>query len=509
MNLNEYIRHNSSLYKNKIAIATSTIKMTYLELFEYCRYFGCALHGLGLKKGDRIAFLDVNSIELAAGHFAVPACGMVVVPLNHRLAKEELRGILEDAGAAVLIYSPPFGEIVDEIRPMLSSINHFICTRKRGEELILSSLIENATQLTFEEPTENDLAALLYTSGTTGKPKGVQLSHGNVTSTIATLLIETGFRSEDIGLMVAPLFHVAGCHIYMAAIARGCTVNLLPAFDPIKTLEAFSNTEATITLLVPAMIGALLNTPGQENFNLSSLRVMVYAGAPMTPELLKKSIDRFGNIFMQIYGLTETSVLTRLDIEDHNEPELLLSCGREMIGCRIKLVDDDGHETRTGEIGQIIAKGDNITSGYWNAQEETKLSIKNGWFYTGDAAISDERGYVFLKDRKKDMIVSGGENIYPVEVENVLAEIPEILEAAVIGIPDQKWGEVVIAIAHLDKDRKISEEQIIDFCKRKLAGYKCPKKIVFSDLLPRTPSGKVKKNVLREPFWKEFERKIH
>jgi acyl-CoA synthetase (AMP-forming)/AMP-acid ligase II len=257
------------------------------------------------------------------------------------------------------------------------------------------------------------------------------------------------------------------------------------------------------------MIGALLNTPEQEKYDLSSLRVMVYAGAPMTPELLKTAIERFGNIFLQIYGLTETSVLTRLGPEDHELPELLPSCGREMFGCSIKLVDDEDKEVCEGEIGQIIAKGDYITKGYWNNKEETNSAIKNGWFYTGDAAIKDKNGYIYLKDRKKDMIVSGGENIYPVEIENVLAEIPEILEAAVIGIPDDKWGEKVIAIVNLKENTEASEEHIIDFCKNKLAGYKCPRKIVFTGDLPRTPSGKVKKNILREPYWKHMDRKIH
>lgn len=509
MNLSEILRHSVNLQQEKIAIQTETQALSYQAFGDYCHRMGCAMHSLGLERGDRIAFLDLNSLELAAAHFALPACGMVVLPLNHRLSKQELIGILEDAEPSALVYGPCFGELVDEVRPDIPFVKRTVCTASREGELDLPTVIQSATTIPLDEQHADDLATLLYTSGTTGRPKGVKLSHGNTASTLATLLIELGLTSDDIGLMVAPLFHVAGCHTYMALIARGCTVHLLPGFEPQKTLDAIAESRATVTLLVPAMIGAMLQIENREGIDTSALRRVIYAGAPMPEELLRASIARFGNVFFQIYGLTETSVLTCLRVEDHARPSLLSSAGREMYGCHLRLVDDAGQDVPIGEIGRIIAKGDNVTSGYWNAPEETAASLEDGWFDTGDVAVRNEENFIYLKDRKKDMIVTGGENVYPVEIENVLHEHPGIMEAAVIGVPDNRWGERVIAMIHLRKGGAVSESEIIAFCRDRLAGYKCPKQVVFTGPLPRTPSGKVKKNVLREPYWASFDRGVH
>ena len=230
----------------------------------------------------------------------------------------------------------------------------------------------------------------------------------------------------------------------------------------------------------------------------------------MPEELLNACIHRFGYKFLQIYGTTETSAITCLTLEDHKTPSLFASAGRPLFGNEVKVVDEQGRETLPGEMGEVIVRGDSVMPGYWNSPEETESVIKNGWFHTGDVGLSDEQGYIFLKDRKKDMIVTGGENVYPVEVENVLLQDPGLLEAAVIGVPDKKWGEQVLAIVSLRPGQKRTAEEIISFCRERLAGYKCPKAIEFAtDPLPRTPSGKIKKNILSQPFWKGFDRKIH
>jgi long-chain acyl-CoA synthetase len=509
MNLLNILEHSARLYKDKPAVISPAEQMAYGQFAEACRKLGRALWGLGLKKGDRVGILDVNSLELALAHFAVPACGLVALPLNHRLAPDEIVGILADARISCLIYSPPFTEVLDKIRSSLPFVRHFICTKPGGRELNLPALMNEAPALRLPEPRAEDLATLLYTSGTTGRPKGVQLSHSNILSAITSLLIELGLRSEDIGLAVAPLFHVAGCQTYMALLARGCTVQVLPSFEPIKTLEALRATRATVTLLVPAMISALLNTPGQDQMDISSLRLMIYAGAPMPEEMLKAAMNRFGQIFFQIYGLTETSVLTCLTVKDHENLRVLGSAGREMFGSEVKIVDPDGQATQPGLIGQVVARGGNVTTGYWEAPEETAAAIKDGWFQTGDLACRDKEGYLILKDRKKDMIVSGGENIYPIEAENILYQLPAILEAAIIGVPDDRWGEKVVALVHLRPGQTISQEEILTFCRERLAGYKCPKTIEFMGPFPRTSSGKIKKNELREPYWKGLDRKIH
>jgi long-chain acyl-CoA synthetase len=509
MDLYRVLEHSVRLYSDKLAVASSRGSLTYRQFMDAAERLGSALYRLGLRPGDRVAILDHNSIELAVAHFGIPACSLVTLPLNTRLSKDELLGIITNARASALIYSPPFAQTAEAMVPELPFLKAHICTENATGGHDLRLLMEKAGNITLRRPEPEALATLLYTSGTTGVPKGVKLTHGNTVSTLASLLVEWGLTPEDSGLMVAPFFHVAGAHTYMSHIARGCTAHILPAFEPRATLDALEKTRASVMLLVPAMIGALLNLPGQEKVDLSALRLVVYAGAPMPEELLKAALKRFGNVFFQIYGLTETSVLTCLTRKDHESSGLLTSGGREMYGCRVRIVNDKGVETAPEEIGHIVASGDNVTSGYWEAPEETAAAIREGWFDTGDVAVRNRSGYIFLRDRKKDMIVTGGENVYPVEVENVLTEMPEILEAAVIGVPDDRWGEKVIALVHLKPEKTLAEEAIVSHCQKRLAKYKCPKSVVFVGALPRTPSGKIQKNVLREPYWRGLKRRVN
>jgi len=510
MNVADVLRHTVKLHANKTALTFPAGELTYGEFGAACIAIGNALYELGLKRGDRVAILDRNSPELCQALVAVPACGLVALPLNFRLASRELAGILADAQASVLIYSSDFGEVVDGVRSELPFLRHVICTRPRQGSADFGNLMGQAPKRQLPEPGPEEPAHLLYTSGTTGRPKGVPLTHANITSTLRSLLIEFGLQPEDRSLMVAPLFHVAACHTYMALLARGCTSHVLPAFDPLKTLQAIAETRPTFTILVPAMISALLNTPGQHDADVSSLRLVVYAGAPMPQELLQAAVARFGNIFLQVYGLTETSALTCLRVADHHDPRLIASAGHQMFGTEVRVVGESGAPARAESVGEVIARGENVMPGYWNAPDESRAVWRNGWFYTGDVGFMDQNGYIFLRDRKKDMIVSGGENVYPVEVENVLHEIPLILEAAVIGVPDEKWGERVHAIVHLRPGERMDPQEIVDFCRGKLAAYKCPKSIEVSPgVLPRTASGKVQKNVLRAKYWQDQNRGIH
>ena len=371
MNVADVLRHSVKLHAEKTALTFPASQLTYAEFGAACEAFGRALYELGLQRGDRVAILDFNSPEVCQALFAAPACGLIALPLNFRLAPPELASILADSGTTVLIYSPEFAEVADSLRSELPFLKHLICTRPREGSSHLGKLIEQAPDLVVPEPRPEEPAHLLYTSGTTGRPKGVPLTHTNIISTLRSLLIEFGLQHEDRGLMVAPLFHVAACHTYMSLLARGCTVQVLAAFDPRKTLEAIADTQPTFTILVPAMISALLNTPGQEHVDVSSLRLVVYAGAPMPQELLKTAMARFGNIFLQVYGLTETSALTCLRVEDHHDPSLIASAGRQMFGNEV-MVGESGSPAPAGTIGEVIAKGENVTTGYWNAPEETQ-----------------------------------------------------------------------------------------------------------------------------------------
>ncbi len=426
MNVKDVLRHSEKFHRDKTALVSPAGRLTYAEFGSDCDSLGRALYQLGLRKGDRVAVLDCNSLEVCLCSFAVPACGLVYLPLNFRLAPAEMEGILADARISALIYAPEFGAVVDGLRSKLPSQVHFVCTRPRDGSHDLHRLMRDAPDLVPANPRADDLAHLLYTSGTTGKPKGVQLTHGNITTTLKSLLIEFGLQPEDSALMVAPLFHVAACHSYMALAGRGCTVSLLPAFDPARVLDAVAADKPTFTMLVPAMISALLHCPGQDQVDVSSLGLIVYAGAPMPEELLKTAMERFGNVLLQVYGLTETSALTCLRPEDHLNPGLIASAGRQMFGNEVLVVGESGESVPPGTVGEVIARGSNVTTGYWDAPDETRAVLRNGWFHTGDVGWQDPQGYIFLRDRKKELIVSGGENVYPVEVENVLYELPRL-----------------------------------------------------------------------------------
>lgn len=510
MNISDILRHSTKLYGDKIAIDSPDGQITYCQFEEDCWRLGHVFFQLGLAHGDRVAILDLNSLFYCYIHFALPSCGLVVVPLNYRLAASELIGILTDAKVSALIYSPTFKDVVEKMRPELPFLRHFICTRSIGDGHELPTLMEQTRPVSkLPEPHDTDVSHLLYTSGTTGKPKGVMLSHLNNAAAITSLLVEFGLNAEDVGLMVVPMFHVAGCHVFIALIACGATIHILPGFDPAETLNAIQTKRVSFCFLVPAMITALLDELGQGKKDMSSIRTIAYGGAPMPEELLKAATNRFGNIFSQLYGLTEAGIFTCLKRDDHKNPRYLGSAGREVFGIQVMVVDENGRELGNGQIGEIIGRGASVTKGYWNAPDETALALKEGWFHTGDLGVRDENNYIFLKDRKKDMIVSGGENIYPIEVENVLHGIPAIQEAAVIGVPDPKWGEKVLALVNLKPNTEISPEEILSFCRERLAGFKCPKSIEFKGPLPRTSSGKIQKNELRKPYWKGRDRAIH
>jgi len=369
-----------------------------------------------------------------------------------------------------------------------------------------------------DEPTEevktDDPSILFYTSGTTGRPKGAIHTHKSILAEAAA--VGQNFTTKDIALCVMPFFHVAGSAVYLfPAYASGATIVIHKKFDELAILQTIEREKVTYICLVPAMIIRLLEHPETDKYDLSSLRTIVYTGAPMPFEALKQGVKRFGKIFVQLLGQTETLNLTILEKEDHNikgsakETRRLESVGRPPKAGQIRLVDEKDNDVPVGEVGEIIARSDRMMKGYWKMPKETAETIKDGWLHTGDLGRMDEDGYIYIVDRRKDMIISGGENIYSREVEEVLYTHPAVQEAAVVGIPDEKWGESVKAVIVLRKGHTATEEDIINFCKDRLASYKKPRSVEFWDSLPMTGSGKIMKNEIREKYWKGYEKKVH
>ncbi|MBU2498963.1 MAG: AMP-binding protein, partial [Proteobacteria bacterium] len=366
---------------------------------------------------------------------------------------------------------------------------------------------------------DGDVAHLYYTSGTTGRPKGVMLTHKNVKSHALGTIADLHLTDSDHWFHVAPLFHLADAWATFAITWVGGKHVIIPTFDPVKVLGLIEEEKITLTNLIPTMLNMMVNHPSAGDFDYSSLRVILSGGAPIAPEVVRKIIETFKCDYIQTYGMTETSPYLTLSVLKHHlkdlpwekQLEFKATTGREFINVSLKVVDDEGREVARDnrQVGEIIVKGETVTLGYWNLPEETDKAIKNGWLHTGDLAVVNEEEYVTIVDRKKDIILTGGENVYSTEVENALYMHPAVLEAAVIGVPDSKWGEAVKACVVLKPGKEATEKDIIAFCKENLSHYKSPKSVDFLEALPRTGSGKIYKRGLRDPYWEGREKKVH
>jgi acyl-CoA synthetase (AMP-forming)/AMP-acid ligase II len=362
---------------------------------------------------------------------------------------------------------------------------------------------------------EDDPVFIFYTSGTTGIPRGALYNHRRAVSDTKTAIITTGLQPGDRHVLIMPLFHIGGFKVFLSYFCAGGSNVILKFFDPEVTLKTIQDERATDIHIVPTHLGAFFSLPNYNQYTLSNLKRMLYAASPMPFELLKKGLEVWGNIFVQFYGSTETGPhVTFLREEDHKvlgksmeEQKILLSCGRPNFGVQVRIVNDRGEDVEPGEVGEIIVRGNTMIE-FWKKPEETRETIKDGWVHTGDMGRYDEKGYIYILDRKKDMIISGGENIYPREVEEILYQHPAVKEAAVIGVPDPYWVERVHAVIALKEGTSVTSEELIDFCKKRMARYKAPKSIDFVESLPKTPSGKILKRELRERYWTGMERRV-
>jgi len=476
---------------------------------------------LGIRKGDKVAFLMPNRPEYVFCEYAVAKTGAIRVPLAVLLGNSDHTYMMNHAECTTLVYHEKMTSRVAEMIPALETVTQFVCICDDTSSVPeghhhLQTLIQNHTpnpQRVDLDP--EDLVGIYFTGGTTGKPKGVMLSHRAWVYTVLMEMLEFGFGWEEVFAYLTPLTHAGGCLLLPVLLRKGRAV-IFDHFEPSGFLEKVEAEGITSTFMVPTMIYALLDSPDLQKLSLDSLKNIIYGAAPIAPERLKQAVNRFGPILTQLFGQTEApmcfSVMSRSDhliADPEREREVFSSAGRPTFHAKIRLLDDQGNPTPAGEPGEIVVKCANVMQGYLKNPEATEQTLKDGWLYTGDIARQDHEGFLYIVDRKKDMVVSGGFNIFPREIEDVLFDHPAVKHAAVIGVPDNKWGEAVKAIVVLYEDKTATEEELIRFVKeQKGSSLVAPKSVEFWDNIPLTNLGKLDKKAMREQFWKEQERKV-
>jgi len=517
MLVGDILRRNAKLYGKKIGLVDGQKRFTYKQINERVNRLANALKNLGLKKGDKIAFMAGNCHQFVEAYFAVAKVGLVIVPVNARLSSEEAAHIINHSESVAVFYHEDLENVVEKMREHIPTVKHVITTGEAHQGILsYEDLLEQSASTESDEKVEpGDMMMIMYTSGATGLPKGVMASQRNIMANTNTMTLELRIVPEDRTLVVMPLFHNGGFWPTMTHFYRGATVFLLPRFDVDKVLQMVGKEKITLLNLVPTMLIRIISHPDLSKYNLESLRLIMYAGAPIALEQLKKAMQALGpHRFYNSLGCTEANgQLTSFPTTEHalEGPlaEKLGSVGRDAIGVEVKIVDDYGNEVPSGKIGEIIARGDNIALGYWKMPEETAETFRDGWLYTGDMGYRDEDSYIYVVDRKKDIIISGGENISSREVEDVIYQHPGVKEVAVIGVPDKEWGEAVKAVIALKEEYKgkVTEEEIIEFCRAMLAGYKKPRSVDFVDELPKNPAGKIIKAELKRRYREGYQKK--
>lgn len=517
MLISDIPRKNARLYSDRVALIDGDVKITFSEFNQRVNRMANAILNLGLRKGDRVALLNHNGYQYIELYFACAKAGTPIVPLNFRSNGKELTYIINNSDAKLIFFGSNYLRVVEEIKTQTSSVAGFISVdQKLSGFLFYDELISDSNPAEPDvEVEEDDIVVLGYTGGTTGLPKGVMTTHRNLISSCFNSVIDIGIRPGMIYLNAPPLFHAGDAMAMFAFAFMGATNVTLSAFNPEAVLKTIEQHQITHGLLVPAMILAILQYPRARDFNLKSMECVIYGTAPMPVDPLRRAMQLFQCNFLQVYGSTETFVpMSMLIPEDHvleGTPEQIRrmsSAGREVVGMEAKIVDDDDKEVPIGEVGEVIVRGHNVMKGYWKLPELTSETLRNGWYHTGDLGKMDEGRYIYIVDRKKDMIISGGENIYPKEIEDVLFQHPEVAEATVVGIPDDNWGETIKALVIKKTGSLVTEVDLLEHCKQRLASFKKPRSIEFVDALPRSTAGKVLKHEIRAQYWQDRDRKV-
>ena len=503
MNLGEIPRRNARRFPRRVGLAFGDTRLTWPQVNERVNRFASALHTRGVSAGDRVAILAQNSHRFLEAYWGLAKLGAIAVPLNFRLTRREMATLLEHSGACVLIAGGEYAEVAAE----LPGVRLVIGLDGGGDADSYESMLADAEA---DEPElgagSDDPFAIMYTSGTTGLPKGAVVTHGNLESNVYNQAIADTADPADINLVATPLYHMGAVFMGTTYAALGCTQVILERFVAAEVLETIERERVTTCLLVPTMLNMVLNEPSIGERDLASLRLIFYGGSTITRAVLRRAIETIGCGFTQGYGLTETIEATFLTADDHrldDDPvheRRLASAGREAVNAEVRVVDGEGRDLPPGEVGEVLIRSPSVIREYWRAPEATREAIRDDWFHTGDLGYRDDDAFLFIVDRKKDMIISGGVNVYPKEVEEVLFAHPSVLEAAVIGVPDDNWGEAVTAVVVTRPGCELTEDELLEHCRAALAGYKKPRSVKFLAELPRNPSGKILKRELRATY---------
>lgn len=510
MNLLYCLRHAEKFSGDRLAVIDGDLRMTYAEFGSRVRKAASFLQG-GLQPGERVAALLLNRPEYLELYFACHTAGLPIVPLNIRWGIEDFVFSLNDSETSALVVDERFAPLVAQIRERCPSIRQYIYAGDGATPdgmIPYQANVAAAHELTsIHEPDEHDLAGLFYTSGTTGGPKAAMLTHANLYANAAVMMM-TGVPKIDVYLHAAPMFHLADIANLYKVTFRGSTHSFLRAFDPEGFMKVVQRDKVNASTLVPTMINLILNHPKFHEYDLSSLQSLLYGASPMPLPLLEAAMTKIPNCgFVQGYGMTEMSpIISILLPEDHRVkwPEgkfhPLQSAGRPAMGVEVRIVDDRDNDVPVGEVGEIIARGASRMKGYWKRDDVNAEVLRGGWMHTGDMGALDERGFLYVMDRKKDMIKTGGENVYSPEVEAMIMTHPAILETAVIGVPDSKWGENIRAVVVKRPGAELTADELVAYCRARMTHFKCPSSVVFADALPKGGTGKIQKNVLREAW---------
>ncbi|WP_051273595.1 class I adenylate-forming enzyme family protein [Desulfotruncus alcoholivorax] len=505
-NLVDSMKMNLAKNPNMKAIICEDRMETWAEMWERTNRLGNGLYNLGLEKGDRVAMLLNNCFEFPETFVTTTKSGFIMTPLNRHLKAGELLYQLNDCGATAVVINPEYLELIKSIQSEACNLKHVIVTgdNKFEDTISYEQLITQSSPEELDvQISPLDIHMILYTSGTTGRPKGAVRGYMENYHIGVTVCIEWRVRSGDVQLAVAPLYHAGPCAWYCATLVSGGTLVVMPAFVPEKVLQNIERHRVNWMMMVPVMYNALLNLPEDvlNKYDITSLKMVISGGAPLhTPTKLKIKQYFKNSELNEFYGSTELGVSTTLRDEDQLRKERCV--GKPLQDVELRLLDQDGKEVKKGEVGLLYSRGLGGFRGYWNNSTATEEAFIDGeWATVGDMARQDEDGYYYIVDRAKDMIITGGVNVYPLEIEEVLLKMDEIQDAAVIGVPDEKWGEAVKAIVVPKPGVKITQEDIIEFCKDNLAGFKIPKSIDFAETIPRTQTGKILKKELRKAYW--------